>query len=72
MLPHVLVFFLVSIISSTVFFHLKNSFVFNVELLEERNAKDQGLSYSISKVSQSLWAFTELTTVRILKTDAFV
>lgn len=63
--------FLISIISSTVFFHLKKSFVYNVVLLEERNAKDQGSSYSTSNVSQSLWAFTELTGVRILKTDAF-
>lgn len=63
--------FLISIISSAVFFHFKKSFVFNVELLEERNAKDQGSSYSISNVLQSLRAFTELTRVRILKTDAF-
>lgn len=62
---------LISIISSTVFFHFKYSFLFNVELLEERNAKDQGSSYSISYVSQSLWALTEVTRVRILKTDAF-
>ena len=45
--------------------------VFNVELLEERNVKDQGSGYSQPNVSQSPQAFTGLTRARIFKTDAY-
>lgn len=43
----------------------------NVELLGEKHVKDQGAGCSQSKVSQSLWAFTESARARISKADVY-